>query len=52
VKPLGRPGKPPVRVRELKAKFHYASWLEAGRRQVRSWSASNFEPVCDQLRIT
>ena len=36
----------------LKAKFHYASWFEAGRRQVRSLSATNFEPVCDQLRTS
>jgi len=36
----------------LKAKFHYASWLEAGRRQVRSWSPTSFEPVCDQLRTS
>jgi len=28
-------------VLSLKAKFHYASWFEAGRRQVPSWS---FEP--------
>jgi len=38
----------------LKAKFHYVSWFEAGRRQVRSqiplcylirsWSATSFEP--------
>jgi len=38
------------------AKFHYAIWFKAGRRQVRSWSltsfepvATSFEPVCDQL---
>jgi len=24
----------------LKAKFHYAVWFDAGRRQVRSWSAN------------
>jgi len=36
----------------LKAKFHYASWFEAGRRQVRSWSPTSFEPVCDQLRTS
>jgi len=29
----------------IKAKFHYASWFEAGRRQVRSWSATSFEPA-------
>jgi len=35
----------------IKAKFHYAIRFETGgRRQVRSWSATNFEPVCDQLR--
>jgi len=27
----------------LKAKFHYASWFEAGRRQVRSWSPTIFD---------
>jgi len=26
------------------------SWFEAGRRQIRSWSATSFEPICDQLR--
>ena len=36
----------------LKAKFHYASWFEAGRRQVRCWSPTSFEPVCDQLRTS
>ena len=36
----------------LKAKFHYAIWFEAGSRQVRSWSATSFEPVCDQLRTS
>jgi len=35
-----------------KAKFHYASWFEADHRQVRSLSATSFEPVCDQLRIS
>jgi len=34
----------------IKAKFHYAIWFDAGRRQVRRWSATSFEPVCDQLR--
>jgi len=29
----------------LKAKFHYASWFEAGRRQVRNWSPTSFEPA-------
>jgi len=37
----------------VKAKFHYANWFEAGRRQVRSWSANlasnlsaiSFEPA-------
>ena len=28
----------------VKAKFRYASWFEAGRRQVRSWSSTSFEP--------
>ena len=32
-------------IRHCKAKFHYASWFEAGRRQVQSWSATNFEPA-------
>jgi len=36
----------------LKAKFHYAIWFEAGRRQARSWSVTSFEPVCDQLRTS
>jgi len=36
----------------LKAKFHYASWFEAGRRQVRSWSPTSFDPVCNQLRTS
>jgi len=30
----------------LKAKFHYASWFEAGRRQVRSQS-----PLCYLVQI-
>ena len=34
---------------KLKAKFHYASWFEAGCRQIWSWSATSFEHVCDQL---
>jgi len=34
---------------KVKAKFHYASWFEAGRRQVRSWSATSFEPFSNQL---
>ena len=28
----------------FEAKLHYAIWFEAGRRQVRSWSAASFEP--------
>ena len=36
------------RFQPVKAKFHYASWFEAGRRQVRSWSATSF----DQLRTS
>jgi len=36
----------------VNAKFHYASWFEAGRRQVRRWSPTSFEPVCDQLRTS
>jgi len=31
----------------LKAKFHYASWFEAGRRP--AWSATSFEPASNQL---
>jgi len=36
----------------VKAKFgfHYASWFKAGHRQVRSWSATGFEPAPNQLR--
>ena len=26
--------------------------IKTGRRQVRSWSATNFQPVCDQLRTS
>jgi len=43
----------------LKAKFHYAIWFEAGRRQVRSqiplrylvwsWSAASSEPASNQI---
>jgi len=33
----------------LKAKFHYASWFEAGHRQVRRCSATSFEPASNQL---
>ena len=36
------------RFQPVKAKFHYTSWFEAGRRQVRSWSATSF----DQLRTS
>ena len=43
---------PILHAQEIKAKFHYASWFEAGRRQVRSWSATSFKPVCDQLRTS
>jgi len=48
---------PERRRKQLKAKFHYASWFEAGwfeagRRQVRSWSPTSFEPVRDQLRTS
>ena len=28
----------------VKAKFNYATWFEAGPRQVRSWSPTSFEP--------
>jgi len=40
----------------LKAKFHYASWFEAGRRQARSQIPlrylirTSFEPASNQLR--
>jgi len=37
-----------AKLRLLKAKFHYATWFEAGRRQVRSWSRwspTSFEPA-------
>ena len=36
----------------VKAKFHYAIWFEAGRRQVRSWLATSLKPVCDQFRTS
>ena len=49
-----------LRLVTVKVKFHYASWFEAGRRQVqiqiplrclvRSWSATGFEPASNQLR--
>jgi len=39
-------------LRRLKVKFHYASWFEAGSKLVRSWSATSFEPVCNQLRTS
>jgi len=44
-----------VRYRIIKAKFHYASWFEAGRRQVRSQVPlrylvrTSFEPAPNQL---
>jgi len=41
-----------VQIIEIKAKFHYASSFEANRRQVRRWSSTSFEPVCDQLRTS
>ena len=34
----------------IKAKFHYAIWFKADRRQVESWWVTSFESVCDQLR--
>jgi len=34
-----------MNVRTVKAKFHYAIWFEAGRRQVQSWLATSFEPA-------
>ena len=42
-----------LRVRKcwrLKAKFHYASWFEAGSKLVGDQLRTCFEPVCDQLR--
>ena len=46
----------------VKAKFHYASWFEAGSELFRSWSPTSFEPdsvmefgfepVCDQRRTS
>jgi len=42
----------------LKAKFHYASWFEAGSKLVADrfeagrWSPTSFKPVCDQLRTS
>jgi len=39
---------PGLRRRTVKAKFHYASWFEAGLKLV----ADSFEPVCDQLRTS
>jgi len=36
----------------VKAKFHYASWFEAGRRQVRSWTPTSFEPSPNQVRTS
>jgi len=29
-------------VEPVKAKFHYASWFEAGSKLVRSWSPTSF----------
>ena len=29
----------------VKAKFHYASWFEAGSELFRSWSPTSFEPA-------
>ena len=34
----------------VKAKLHYASGFEAGRRHIRRWSATSFEPDSNQLR--
>jgi len=42
----------------VKAKFHYASWIEAGRRQIRSQIPlrylvrTSFEPASNQLRTS
>ena len=48
----GRLFQAPVISVIIKAKFHYASWFEAGSELVRSWSPISFEPVCDQLRTS
>ena len=37
------------KVASVKAKFHYAILFEASRRQVRSWSATSFEPASNQI---
>ena len=37
---------------QILLRYLVRSWFEAGRRQVRSWSSTNFEPVCDQLRTS
>jgi len=36
----------------FEAKFHYAIWFVAGRRQVRSWSATSFKPALNQLQTS
>jgi len=38
-----------VRSTEVKAKFHYAIWFEAGRRPASILSATSFEPASNQL---
>jgi len=37
---------------QIPLRYLVRSRLKAGRRQVRSWSATSFEPVCDQLRTS
>ena len=36
--------------KELKVKFHYAIWFEAGSKLVADRSATSFEPASNQLR--
>jgi len=37
---------------QIPLRYLVRSWFEDGRRQVLSWSATSFEPVCDQLRTS
>ena len=34
---------------QIKAKFHYASWFEAGRRPASNLSATSFEPASNHI---
>jgi len=38
----------------VKAKFHYASWFEAGSKPVRSWfeDGSKLEPASNKFRTS